>query len=191
MNKNFRSSKAGALNGSFDMDTLSLWLKEASIASVDFLSLQVPKGSNITLRWGIRALVALTPETNMRKLADRVQFILGNTDFSVAEIARILKGNKDELTIEELQNLGHYLREGYGHSKIAELTGQSRNTVAKLDSFLGVSIARKDKLIALAIECIESGAVQSGKELQEELGLNQAEARKIYLAAIDIMKELA
>lgn len=178
----------GGLTGIFDPDTLTPWLSEASTTMM--LNVRIPRGSGPTLRWGIRALSAVVQNESVDVIARRIQYTLNNPHLTLAEIYGVLMGNKDEASVTLLQAIGSQLREGVSHARIARELACSRLLVSKLDQFLGVSIARQDKLVGDTLIVMAEGA-NTWQEVQAKVRFtSDQEARRVHALASQVQEEL-
>ena len=149
--------------GPFDDENEELqdFLKEAAYLTTEDLSDLGEQIETLSAtrrnRARVRYLAALMPNKSLHQLADSIHFVIDNQHLSVSDVRDVLRGGKRDVPLDKIQLIGQKLIEGGSLRGTAREVGVSYDTVERIESFIGISEARRLKLVDFACDAIREG----------------------------------
>lgn len=137
----------------------------------------------------VRYLAALFPrELSLHELTGRIHYVLDNRHLSLSEVRDILRGGKGDIPVEKIQNIGECLRQGESIRSTASTVGVAVDTVAAVESFLGIAEQRRLKLVDKACYAVQDGV--STRKFAAQNGITKSTAHNLMVRARYILEEL-
>lgn len=186
----------GSLESKADFDVesgeLSDFLDQAAYLTTEDIrdiGSSLDGGHTRKARTRIRYLAALfDPNISLHELAPRIHYVLDNRHISITEVRDILRGGKSELPLDKIQRIGQSLRDGLPIRTIAENVDCAIDTVASIESFLGISEQRRLKLMDKACDAVRYKV--STRKFAQANGITKSTAHNMIVRARFILREL-
>lgn len=163
-----------------------------AMSYVDFHTAEVAE----LRRSQVRFLAALFPQASLSELTEIVFDVLDNSHLSRQDVRLILAGYSlndaskrlNDTPIEVVQKVGELLGEGRSHVEIARTIRVSEKTVYRIDAFLGLTDAWKQRKIAEAADALRDGL--SVREFARRSGVSKSSAHRFMQQARTVLAEI-
>jgi hypothetical protein len=163
---------------------------------VNIRSFEVDIENHNRTRSRVRYLAALWPEASLNDLTHRIHGLLNNKQLRVEDLRLILQGRRlndptastREVPLAIIQAIGKALREGRPMRAIAKDLKVSYDTVASIETLLGIRAAREDKLVDAAINAARDNV--SVRVFASKNGLSRSRAHRMLVKGQSVLKEL-
>jgi hypothetical protein len=183
-----------AATGPFDQenDELQDFLKEAAYLTTEDLSDLGEQIETLSAtrrnRARVRYLAALLPGKTLHQLADTIHYVIDNSHLSVTDVRDVLRGGKRDVPIDKIQQIGELLIAGNSLRHTAVTVGVSYDTVERIESFIGISEARRLKLVDFACDAVREG--WSVRNFAGKAGIPKSTAHVMMGRAREVLVEL-
>lgn len=167
-------------------------IRSGAISYADFHGAEVVE----LRRAQVRYLAALFPKAALSDLSEIVYDILDNSHISRQDVRLILAGYSlndaskrlNDTPIEIIQKVGELLSEGKSQAEISRTIRVSEDTVYRIDKFLGLSDAWRQRKIAEAADALRDGL--SVREWARRAGLSKSSAHRFMQQARGVLAEI-
>jgi transposase-like protein len=147
-------------------------------------------------RCHVRYLAALFPKASLLDLTDVIYDVLDNSHITRQDLRLILAGYSlsdasrrlQDTPIEVVQKVGEMLSEGSTTAEIARTIRVSEDTVYRIDRFLGLSDAWRQRKVAEAADAVRDGL--SVRAFGRKAGVSKSTAHRLMQQARGVLVEL-
>ena len=136
----------------------------------------------------LRYLAALLPDKSLHELASSVHYIIDNSHLGISDVRDILRGQKQDVSLEKIQAIGKNLMAGESLRQTALNVGVAFETVDRIDSFVGITEARRLKLVDFACDAVRSG--WSIRKFADKAGIPKSTAYVYLKKAKSVLIEI-
>lgn len=149
-----------------------------------------------TSRAHLRYLAALLPDLDRRKLSEAIAGIVSNPNLHERDIRLILDGRSlfdptrrtREVPVEAIQTVGRMLIAGHTIVETARAARVCVNTVEAIDGYLGLTQARADRLMDMAVTAVREG--WSVRVLGRAANISKSQAHRLMVQARNVLVEI-